>query len=218
MQSLFKCKVCGNTKLTEPDKNYQCFQDYTYCQAEWLDMTQPLPELETNIFWRSDEIPEPGEKRILKVSHPFCCGLGKQFKTLFQPAMSSVNGIGEPPEELEQSAIVTCQLDEFLSKNDFCAWISVTVKEIILLSRLYLHYPEQVRPDLFAPFTTHNPHSVQLYSFTWKNWDYDCWTMQGDVGEWKLFFTDPSGIKHLLLLGYWGSCDQILYIGNIIKN
>ncbi len=202
-----------------PDSHYQCFQDYIYCQAEWLDMSkQSLPELKTDIFRRSDGFPKTGEKRYLKVSHPFCCKTGKNFKTLFQPAMSSVNGIGEPPEELEQSAVVTCQLDEILSKNDFCAWISVTVREVILLSELYQHYPAQVSPDLFEKFTSHNPHAVQLYSFSWQNWDYDSWTAQGDVGEWKLFFTDPDGTKHLILLYYWGNCDEILYIGNIIKN
>lgn len=217
MQLHFKCRVCGSTKLIKPDSRYQCFQDYTYCQAEWMDMTHPLPELETNIFWRSDEIPQIGEKRFLKIRHPFCGETGKNFRTLFQPALSSVNGIGEPPEELEQSAVVTCQLDEILEKNDFCAWVSVTVREVLLLSELYRHYPEQASPDLFEKFQERGS-AVQTYPFSWQNWDYDSWTMQGDVGEWKLFFTDPNGKKHLILLYYWGSCDEILYIGNIIKS
>ncbi len=219
MQSLFKCRVCGSSKLPKPDETFQYFEEFLYCiNTEWLDMAQPIPELETNIFLRSDEIPKTGEKRYLKIRHPFCLTSDNCFKTLFMPASSSVNGIGEPPEELEQSALVTCHLDKFLSRNDFCAWVSVTVQEVILFSELYQYYPARIHSDLFAPFTTHNPHAVQLYPFTWKNWDYDCWTAQGDAGEWKLFFTDPSGIQHLLLWSYWGACDELLYIGNIIKN
>ena len=205
--------------MQAPNEKYQCFQELLYCiNTEWLAVTQPVPELETDVFQRSDEIPKKGEKRYLKIRHPFCLDSGNCFKTLFFPALSSVNGIGEPPEELEQSALVTCRLDEFLLKNDFNAWVSVTVKEVILLSELYQYYPAQINTDLFQPFTSYNPYAIQLYPFTWKNWDYDSWTAQDDAGEWKLFFTDPNGKKHLILLSEWGNCDAILYIGNIVNH
>ena len=218
MRLAFKCRVCGSEKLPCPELRYDCFVSHTHChETEWSDLTENPPALEEQHWERSEILPEQGEQRLIKVHYPFCCKTGENFRTLFQPALSAINGFGEPPEELNQSAIITCRLDNILSRNEHEAWISVTVTEMILLSDLCRYYPAHVRPELFEAFQSHNPHSVQCYPFSWQNWKYDCWTAQGDVGEWKLFFTDETGKKHLILLETWGMCDSMLYIGNIVE-
>ena len=84
-----------------------------------------------------------------------------------------------------------------------------------MLPDLYKYYPEQVKPDLFEKY---EPSDIRPSSCVYQNWFYDQWNIQGDLGEWKLFFTDDSGKQHLILMGKWDFHQDIIYIGNILKS
>ena len=175
-------------------------------------MCDPVHDADWLVY---EKIPGLHEQCFLKVAYPFHGEPGEKFWFLYQPGLSFYNGWDEYPEELNQSAMIQCRFEKILTQNEYSATISVIITEVRMLRDLYQYYPEHVRPDLFEKF---EPSDVRPSSFSYQEWFHDEWNIQGDLGKWKLFFTDETGKQHLILMGRWDTHRDDIYIGNITES
>lgn len=208
---VFKCRCC-NQIIDEKPRFVAGLSEFAY-NAEWLEVGEPVPPLEEQVWRRSDTLPRAGERRIIKVGFytPFSGELGDSFNVLFSPANSALNGWGEAPEELECSAVVSCVFEELVSGDEYQALIEVSVKRVITLSELR-ERPCSKAENLFAGGFGE---CVEL-EFTWRDWEYYSFDAQGDCGDRRLVFTDGNGTRHLILQCDWGWHGGFVLFGNAV--
>lgn len=216
------CKCCGSDEAINR-KVKQGFEEIAYDGIiQWYDQSNSekygdsLPSLDEDHFIRGLETPRKGEQRFVKVQFPFNFDVGETFQSLFMPADSFFNGWDEAPEELEQSAIVTCKVKAIADSNEYFAWISVEVLDVRMLYELYQYYPDSCTSEPLEQFDVELSR-LQSVQFRYRNWEYYDWNAQGDVGEWKLIYTDNNGVRHLILMGEWDFHNSNVYCGNIVK-
>lgn len=208
-----KCKVCGEREQIDRTVR-KGFADIAYDEIiQWSDFYDNPPPLEETHWTRSNILPKIGEYRLVKVEFPFSFDIGEQFNALFTPAMSFFDGWEEYPEEIEQSAVVSCKLERVAAQNEYSAWISVKILKVIMFSDMYKVYPVIATRKALEAFDF----PERINHFTYKNWSYYSYSVQGDLGEWKLVFTDDAGIRHLVLMGVWDFHTHNIYCGNIIN-
>lgn len=183
-------------------------------EPEWLATGEPVPPLDEHIWLRSVEMPQVGERRLIKVDAPFKADIGDRLSLLYLPANSFFNGWEEAPEELELSAVVCGTFEKVICNDDFCAFIKVVVEEVIPFPKLHMHYPRKKIPSLFE--SGYGEYSKLV--FTWKNWEYYSFDAQGDVGDRRLIFTDDEGKRHLVLFGEWSMHDDFVHCGNAVTD
>ncbi|MDE7361581.1 MAG: hypothetical protein K2N38_06585 [Oscillospiraceae bacterium] len=208
---VFKCRCC-NSIVDEKPSLADGFSELAY-DMEWLEVGQPVPPLEEHVWLRSDKIPEVGERRFIKVRPPFSQNIGDSFNVLYSPALSSNNGWEEYPEELSSSAVVGCVYEKTVGADEFCAWIEVTVENVIPFPELYKHYPCRKVSSLFEGGFG----EYAKLSFRWQNWEFYTFSAQGDCGEWRLIFIDSEGKRHLLMFYEWGWHDGFVQLGNAVQ-
>lgn len=216
-----KCRICGATDLPEvkiPKKfagvAYEDNVEWMYSVDVYVKSDQEPPPLEDkwNRLYNS-EIPREGSYRVLRVHYPFVPDIGDVFYALFVPEMSLLNGWDDNPEEIEQSAVVSCRFEKIIDRNDYFAWIYVEIFDVIMLQDLYKTYLPQTDDRALEELG----YSDEPYIFEYKNWSYyDC-NIQGDLGQWKLIYTDMEGIRHLVLWGDWSFHKSEVYFGNIVS-
>lgn len=211
---IFKCKCC-NRVVDEKPRFIEGLSEFAY-NAEWLEAGETVPPLEERFWPRADALPKAGERRIIKVGYytPFTGEIGEGFNVLFQPAKSALNGWEEAPEELELSAVVNCVFEKVVSDNDYQAFIEISVNRVITLPELCGSYPCRKAENLFAGGFGE---CVKL-EFTWRNWEYYSFDAQGDCGDWRLIFTDDSGVRHLILQCDWGWHGGHVLFGNAVAD
>lgn len=215
MKLQLKCKCCGEAANINRTIWANGFSDLAYDDiCEWSDFSENPPELEEDHWERAVRVPEIGETRLIKVVFSFSFETGESFKLLFRPAWSFFNGWEEYPEELEQSAIVTCKLTSIKESNEYSAWATVRIEDVIMLKDICKRYPEQYTENRLEDFDVTR---VQFEDLQYQNWEYYSWNAQGDCGEWKLIYQDENGIRHLILLGEWSFHGRDVYIGNIVN-
>lgn len=84
-------------------------------------------------------MPRVGEKRIILVHKSFNQKIGDTFITRCFP------GCFFPPDTIEDTGkcvIVYCRFDSIVKKDDFNAWIQVTVNEVFPIEKICDHYSE----------------------------------------------------------------------------
>lgn len=207
----FKCKCCKQL-VDEKPRFIAGLSEFAY-NAEWLENGEPVPPLEERFWTRADELPETGERRIIKVGFytPFNSEIGDSFNVLFLPANSALNGWDEAPEELERSAVVSCVFEKIISADEYQAFIEIAITGVTTLPEL-CRRPFRKTESLFAgAFGKH----LKL-EFTWKNWEYYSFDAQGDCGDWRLIFTDSEGVRHLILQCDWGWHGGHVLFGNAV--
>lgn len=210
----FKCRCCKQI-VDEKPHFIAGLSEYAY-NAEWLEAGEPVPPLEERFWSHADALPKAGERRIIKVGFytPFTGDIGDSFNVLFSPADSALNGWDEAPEELELSAIVNCVFEKVVSSDEFQAFIEISVNRVITLAELCERYPCSKAESLFAG--GFGEHLKQ--EFTWMGWEYYSFDAQGDCGDWRLIFTDDSGIRHLILQCDWGWHGGYILFGNAVAD
>lgn len=209
----FKCRCCGQI-VDEKPHFIAGLSEFAY-NVEWLEAGEPVPSLKERFWSHADALPKPGERRIIKVGSytPFTGEIGDSFNVLFLPAGSALNGWEEAPEELELSAIVSCVFEKVVSGDEYQAFIEIAVNGVTPLPEL-CRRPCRKAENLFAGgFGEY----VKL-EFTWKNWEYYSFDAQGDCGDWRLIFTDDSGIRHLILQCDWGWHGGYVLFGNVVTS
>ncbi len=190
------------------------FSGIAYDIAEWSDFTDDVPALGEDIWLRSDNVPTIGEERIIHVTSPFSFENNEKFELLFMPALSSLNGWEEYPDEIEKSAIVGCELAEIIEADDTEAWLKVKVVSVVMLSEL----AEKCSPKNLDMLPERSMLRDYQYTTKHENWEYSTFDAQGDIGSWELAFTDDSGVRHLVIYAEWGDHYNYVYYGNYVEN
>lgn len=174
----FECNACG--KVVQPRRTAKDgFQIIAHdSMIEWSDFTDYIPELDEQIWLRSDTLPIQNEIRTVKVCFPFNFELGEQFWALFRPANSSIMGWSEYPNEIDASAIIKCQFEEILDENKNSAWIHIRVLDVLLLREMCNHFPVIQCDKYLEELKGFEDVDVMEYG----DWIVYSWTAQGDLG------------------------------------
>lgn len=209
----FKCKCC-NTYHEMIKKFPVGFSGWAYSNMEWSDYEEEVPSLSEKYQVHSDRVPKNGEFRIIKVHTPFDEKIGDEFYMEFVPEYVFFNGYDDM-EQIHDTAIVQCRLEEVILTDEYSGWIRVKVLNVILLSELSEVYP---------PFLTNC--KLEEYvgtcecdesDFVDAPWEMKYWTGQGDIGECKTIYTDTNGFRHLILMNYYDWFRDVTYFGNIVQ-
>lgn len=208
-----KCKVCG--QMAQTDRRVRAgLADIAYDEIiQWSDFDDHPPSLKETHWTRSSTLPKMGERRLVWVEFPFSFETGEQFNALFMPAMSFFNGWEDYPEDIERSAVVFCRFERIADKDEYSAWIWVEVLKVTMLSELHRVYPAVPSGEALEAFDF----SAKIHHFDYGSWACYSFNIQGDLGEWKLIFTDDTGIRHLVLMGVWDFHTHLVYCGNIVN-
>lgn len=208
---VFKCSCC-NSIVDEKPSLAEGFSELAYDDMEWLEVGQIVPPLEEHIWLRADKMPEVGERRFIKVKPPFSQNISDSFNVLYSPALSALNGREEYPEELSDSAVVSCVLEKTVSVDEYCAWIEVSVENVIPFTELYKHYPLRKVLGLFeGGLGEHLTLACRC-----DRWEYYTYSAQGDWGEWRLIFVDKENVRHLVLCCEWYTHGGFVQLGNAV--
>ena len=210
----FKCRVCD--EYVEPYRRNEGFVDWAYRCAEWTDFDENVPPLDQDIFLRKETLPKTGEFYSIKVSKPFDEMIGNTVNIDFVPDMAHLNGFGDSPDDINNSAVVRCKIVKIIAKDEFSAWIRVLVTDVTLYSELHKKYrPSSTDKTLEAYSYDKGCDWVELSTNRWK---VASWTGQGDIGEENIIYIDDDNVRHLVAMGYFDSHQEILYLGNVIEN
>ena len=198
-----KCPICGNVPK---QKNELYFAVELYESAlDWPKNGEQIPL--DKFYDRLEEMPQVGEKRFVNVMYPFHQEVGEEFWSLFMPGTSYFNGWDTAPEELFQSAVVKCCMEQVIEES----WIEITILEVIPLHKISKKFPVVDNGENSAWRVTK---CEDLFEY--KCWKYYSWNCQGDVGGWSLVYVDEACVNHLILSNEWMMCDEHTYCGNII--
>lgn len=207
---IFKCRCCNET-VDETPKLIAGMSELVF-EPEWLAKGEDIPPLDKDIWLRSDEFPQVGERRIIKVNAPFRADIGDCLSLLYLPANAALNDWDCAPEELELSAVVHGTFEKVISNDLYAAWTEIAVEEVIPFPELYKRYPcrkvSSLFEDGFGEYTA--------LDFRWNNWERYAFTAQGDCGEWRLIFTDSEGVRHLLMFCEYGLHGGYVQAGNAV--
>ena len=205
---IFKCHICGNEPKQKPlaDFEIELYEN----AVDWPENGEYIP-LDKKHYHRLETAPKIGERRIVNVSYPFHHKIGEEFWSLFMPGMSYFNGWEETPEELFQSAVVKCRMEQIVEEHIKESWVEILILDVIPLQDVSKRFPA----------VDNGENSTRLIEmcqdlFEYKCWKYYSWNCQGDVGGWALVYVDEACVNHLILANEWMMCDEYTYCGNII--
>lgn len=205
---IFKCPVCGSTPKQKPSSDF-AIELYENA-VDWPENGEQIP-LDKKYYNRLGTVPQVGENRFVNVRYPFHQEIGEEFWSLFMPGMSYFNGWDEAPEELFQSAVVKCRMEQMAEEHIRESWVKVTILEAIPLQEVSKKFPAVENGENSAWLVME---CEDLFEY--KCWKYYSWNCQGDVGGWSLVYVDESCVNHLILANEWLMCDEHTYCGNII--
>ena len=219
----FLCRCC-KSRITKGNRTPQMIEsagihDVGY-RVEWMEEpegnAQSVPVHERQWIY-SNQQPVIGEDRILKVEKPFDENIGDEFTTIFEPFEMFMNGwdCAESPEDIDKVCAVRCRFDEVLRADDFSAFITVRVLNVVPLHRLYEVIPETVTDYPFFE-------DFGICEKVWTEYEdehrlYREWNAQGDVGQEQLICTDDNGIRHEVLTSEWDMHDDFYYFHNLVN-
>lgn len=207
---VFRCTAC-NEFVNERPQLITGFCELAYDNFEWLETGESVPSLDEKIWLRSDNVPVVGEKRFLKIREPFNQNIGDCFNILFSPGLSALNGWEEYPEELFDSAVVSCTFERIVQADEYRAWIEVAIQSVIPFENLTEHYQciETTDEIGFGFGLTRD--------FRYKCWEFYSFSAQGDLGEWQLVYVDSDGLRHTVLIGEYSMHKDYVCCGNVIS-
>lgn len=191
------------------------FQAWAYSDMEWSDFKREEVPPSDALHWaHSVNIPKVGEIRSVLVGYPFAQKIGSEFYMVYQPALVFNNGY-QSTEDINSTAIVKCRFEDIITSSEYNAWITVEILNVYLLHELtkaFFAYPIDEELESYAGFRECD--TVDLID---DRWECKCWTEQGEVGEYKIIYTDESGVRHLVYMTRHFGTSKETYFGNIIK-
>ncbi len=214
----FKCKACN--KYVEMNKKTPSpFVGWAYCNCiEWADFTDDVPDLSEQHWIGSEHTPIVNEMRVVRVHKPFDEKIGNEFFALYEPALLFFNGWDDSTkEEIRKCAVVKCRFEKILVSDEYSAWISVSIKKVMLLHELCNYYENAVTDIPIDEFKG-IPESEYNIIFQNDEWLVTSWDAQGDCGETKWIYTDECGVRHLVMQMWFEFHEDIIYLGNITNN
>jgi hypothetical protein len=215
MEVILTCHVCGSIGGDNGISSYSEFNiaGYQSPRVEWSDSHDKIPpENEYNHWMRSEKNPEVGEQRIVFVQHPFCENDEKDFWTFYQPALTSLNGIQDHIEEIDNYAFVKCKLLKILLLENNKAWLQILVDEVIFIKDAQNLIPIRHEESSFLKkLYDFSPYEYKSYG----NWEYYFGSAEGDIGNWLIIYKNDLDV-HLISFGEWMFHQESAYLGNLI--
>ncbi|MFD0589276.1 hypothetical protein ACFQZE_14900 [Paenibacillus sp. GCM10027627] len=182
---------------------------------EWSDFEDEVPSLEEEQWMRSDQPPERGQLRTLKVHHPFHMKMGEPFWVMYTPVLTSFNGWDSHPEEIEQTAFVQCSIERVMERNEFKAWLRIKVLDVRMVTDFNEIFLERDGNsgylDDFEMFRDSNSPHI----FSYRDWLFISAGSQGNIGVWGLVKCIDHQY-HMLVFGAWEFHENNAYGGNIL--
>lgn len=210
----FRCRVCKESVHMKKEVGRH-FSGWAYDCAEWSDFDENVPALSEKHWVRSEKTPVVGETRSAFVTDPFDEETGNEFFLLYEPALLHFNGWDDNPDDIDKCAIVRCRFEKVLLSDEYSAWISVKVTEVIFMHELYRAFTEVRTHQPIDAFEGIRGH--ELY-FQNDRWLITGWSGQDDAGETRWIYTDDSGEKHLVMTLNYTFHKSVLNIGNIVNS
>lgn len=193
------------------DKNIPAgFAGWSYSGVEWTDFTDKVPPLPQDhimqVRYASDRIPVKGEERIVRIYTAFD---GEEFCLNFVPSRVFFKGFSV--EDLERCAVVRCKLMEVIASDGSQSWIRLKALEVMMLSSLIDIFPEgKGEPE---PEETGWEYFEEVRD---KIWECTGRTLECDITEKKIFYTDRDGKRHLILSDHEDFDVSISFFGNVM--
>ncbi len=209
----FQCPTCGNDTKNEIS-GYLEFSIAGYDDVVlWSDLASEIPQANESGWWsRSDKLPQIGEERVVNVRHPFNEALNGEFWTLYTPALSSINGWDEHPEEIEQSAFIKCRATNILAQTETEGWVQVEVMDCIRLNEVTRKFSAKNEPHpLFQRIFEFPSRIIQSFG----KWQLYQGNAQGDLGNWLLIEL-VNDKPHVVAIGEWSFHQNVAYLGNVV--
>jgi hypothetical protein len=152
----------------------------------------------------------------LRVSTPFTANSDQPFWILYQPALTSMNGWGDPPEEIPLCCLVQATLHDVIEcgRADHCgdyAWVNVHIQQVIPLGEIVHRFAETTSGE--ACRMVQQSLSQGYEKIEWEEWTIISVSAQGNVGSWIV--TQPhNGYQTIVLSCDWWVDEDDLYAGN----
>lgn len=213
----FKCGACNNFVEKQPDTP-KGFAGWAYSgnTVEWLAQGEEIPPLESRIWLRREMIPKTGELCAVKVRLPFDEDMGGEFWAEFLQPNYYLSG-DESDETVGSSAIVRCRLESAAEIGEYAAWVMVRVLEAVPYAAVCEAFAEFAQDEGLDRYCGFGGEKIcDETEFETKSFRQMFWTMEGDVGEKRLIFTDKQGREHLVLLNFYTFHEDYTYFGNIV--
>ena len=107
-----------------------------------------------------------------------------------------------------------CRFCDVLWADDFTAFITVEVLNVLPVSRFPEVFPETVTDRRFFEDFGFGDVSTEYED---AHLLYRTWSAQGDCGDAQLIYTDDTGRRHVIMNGYFGThCDEYTF-GNDVN-
>lgn len=170
--------------------------------VEW----SPSQEAHHDDFWlRPDQLPRQGTTRAIKLLMP--PPPTPSFWVIFQPALSTLNGWSEHPEEIKNSALVEVKVQSPLAQN----WILVDVSNVLPFAELSDYFPPSADDDIDELLDRLYPTTVHVQS---ENWHFVHSDLESELGFWMVFTNDGVTLSTLLYGHYMSGSATQAYAGN----
>ena len=199
MEISFKCHACGHPGDPVQLPGWAKLWAFGGCHT-WLEGAVP-PQGDPVL--QLDQLPSPGERHRLIVSHPFRAQSDQPFWLFFTRA-----GWDDTPEKLPDSGMVHCRLSA-----DFGVWgTNSRVIEIEVLDSFFTSGAAQ----RFTPIESGDVGETcdsGLFCVEFGDLHYRSWNGQGDIGGWFLF-QHLAGGWAAVLYGEWDFHRDYVYSGH----
>lgn len=207
-------RLCFKTQLKD-----EKFWDFIKCDIyaydyvfEWSDFTNYIPDLEENKWNRTVEIPKVGSTMIVKATNPFDFYIGDKLWTLFQPALSYLNGWEDVMNEIDESAMVKCLFESVIVRNTKSAWIKVKILDLVELKDIPDRFTLKKDCNSLNEFWIYD----DISRYEYNNWFLFNVNQQGNWGIWALI-KKTTDFYIRVLFGEWlMSSRDFIYIGNVV--
>jgi hypothetical protein len=174
--------------------------------AEWIDPGENPPP--GDIWRRSDVGPEPGQTRLIHMSHPRDTTREAPFWVIFMPAKASENGWASAPESIPESAFALCHIEEVVQQKNSFAWIRVRIDDAIRLSDL-----ENRFAPVKVPIPQAESHQTSEHA-CFEDWEVVEGNTEGDLGVCYVAHR-RAGTVHLLVEEHWLFDEDNIYAGHL---
>jgi hypothetical protein len=156
------------------------------------------------------------EVYTLRVSTPFTATSAQPFWVLYQPALTSINGWGDPPEEIPLCCLVQAVLLDVIEygKGQYggdYAWITVQIQQVVPLNEIVQRFPPNSSGEACRMVQQNLSQSYERVE--WEDWTIISVSAQGNVGGW-IVTRHYNGSQTIVLYCDWWIDEDDLYAGN----
>ncbi len=200
----FKCRACGNPGDPVQVPDWAKLWGFAGCHS-WLEDAVPSPD---DPILQLNQLPKPGERRRLLVSHPFRARSDRSFWLLFTPALSAANGWDDTPEELPDSGLVYCRLTADLgARGQHGRAIEVEVLDSFFTIEAAQRFTAIESGKLEDIYDTGRGRAE------FEGLRYLSWNGEGDIGGWFVF-QHLAGGWVAILYAEWDFHRDYVYAGH----